>query len=169
MKISSILTLALVTLGGVEAASAGQPTVCSLERRSAYCRGPYGHRHICGTRLVRVCRGGCAPNVESSNVKAVEDALVKLSLTDSFRNAEKFRAEIKMITSEEDSEVKFGTYLELIGLSAEPTNDELMQIIGARSADPVAVSALKTSMDLNSDQADKVVTTVTTALKGNLQ
>ena len=171
MKSTHILMslLTLITLAPAAFAN-GEPRVCHDEVRTRWCRDTWNHRtYACGTSYVYVCRGGCAPEIEQSNVGAVQKALTELSQTAAFATATEFKAEVAGLSAESDSGVKLGGYLQLVGLTDSPSNAKLANFLGARTADPTAVATLQTKLGLSADQATTVVNTVTTALKGNLQ
>jgi len=149
-------------------AFAGGPVICRIENRPIYCGG-YHHVYVCGYHNVRVCEGGCAPEVENGNIAAVQNTLNQLAQSKDFANATQFKAKVTEISAETDAQVKFGAYMDLVGISNDPTSDDLMNFIGARTADPRAVASLQKTMDLSADQATQVVNAVTTAIKGNLQ
>lgn len=170
MKSVFSIFLTVMAMFSVSDSFAGGGRICHIENRPVYCRAPRGRVYVCGHRPVRVCTGACAPAVESANIGAVEAVLTKLATQDaSFANAKKFQAKVAEISAESDAGVKFGAYLDLVGLQSDPSNEDLMRFIGARTADAEAVAHLEKSLELNSDQATRVVNEVATALKGNLQ
>jgi hypothetical protein len=166
MKMKNLILLASAFLAS--SAFAGGPAICHIEDRPIYCGG-YHHVYVCGHRTVRVCEGGCAPEVQNGNIAAVQTTLTQLAQSKDFANATQFKAKVTEIAAETDSQVKFGAYMDLVGISNDPTSDDVMNFIGARTADPRAVASLQKTLDLSADQATQVVNAVTTAIKGNLQ
>jgi hypothetical protein len=163
-----ILFVSLVLVGLTSSAFAGSPVVCRYENRPVYCRD--GVRvWVCGSRIVRVCDGGCAPEVQNGNISAVQNTLSTLAGSPAFAGATQFQTQVAAIAAETDTQVKFGDYMNLVGMTNDPTTDDLMNFLGARTADPTAVASLQKNLNLSADQATAVVNGVTTALKGNLQ
>jgi hypothetical protein len=164
-----ILMVSVALIAFSSSAFAGGPMVCRIENRPIFCRDAWGHPYQCGTRPVRVCDGGCAPEVQNGNITAVQNTLTTLAQSPAFVSATQFQTQVAAIAAESDPQVKFGDYMNLVGMTNDPTTDDLMNFLGARAADPAAVASLQKNMNLTADQATTVVNGVTTALKGNLQ
>ena len=150
-------------------AFAGSPVICHPEERLIWCRDHHGRAYVCGRETIRVCRGGCAPEVESGNIAAVQNTLNTLAQSQAFAGATEFKAKVAKIAAETDSRAKFAAYLSLVGIENDPSNDDLMNFIGSRKADPAAVASLQKNAGLSATQATEVVTAISAALKGNLQ
>jgi hypothetical protein len=163
------LLSSLVLVGLASSAFAGGPVVCSIQNRPIFCRDAWGRTYQCGIRPVRVCDGGCAPEVQNGNIAAVQTTLNTLAQSPAFAAATQFKSQVAAIGAETDPQVQFGDYMNLVGMTNDPTTDDLMNFLGARAADPAAVASIQKNLNLSSDQATAVVNGVTTALKGNLQ
>jgi hypothetical protein len=164
-----ILFSSLILVGLASSAFAGGPVVCTVQNRPIMCRDAWGHPYQCGMRPVRVCDGGCAPEVQNGNIAAVQTTLNNLAQSPAFAGATQFQTQVAAIAAETDPQVQFGDYMNLVGMTNDPTTDDLMNFLGARIADPAAVASLQKNMGLSADQATAVVNGVTSALKGSLQ
>ena len=135
--------------------------------RGGYDRG-YGrggwHRHD-DSVAVGVA---CAPEVLQGNVAATDRTLATLAASPEFATATEFKAQIQRIAALKAADQRASEYFKLIGVDAS-NKEAVVEFIGARDVNSAQVVELQRSTQLSDAQANKVATTLQTALRGNLQ
>lgn len=184
----ALATLAMAALSGSAAFASGE-TYCKKYKEKYRCDRdslePSHHRPGHGNgngngnghghgrpkwcyREVTRCMTSCAPEVEQGNLAATRKVLAELAARPEFANAAKFRAEVARLDAISEPQAQLGEYFKLVGL-ADASDEEIMEFLGARSVNPKYVDHLKASVELGSVQAEIVVESLTTALRGNMR
>lgn len=152
----------------------GLSSVDTLDHRPGHPRPPghggghpgHGHGPKWCYRWVERCRTSCAPEVETGNIAATTRILGELATKAEFKDAKVYKERVSKIATIEDVQVRFGEYLDLVGLKAA-TEEELLEFIGAREVDSTRVAIAMEQLQLTSEQGRVLVESLTTALKGN--
>jgi len=108
----------------------------------------------------------CAPEVVIGNVSATDNVLINLANSKEFTDATKFKTEVNNIVTTEDLEVKMAKYFQMVDVK---TSEDIAYFVGAREEEYQKYESIITeNLDLNSQQAEIVVKSLVTTLKGNL-
>lgn len=109
----------------------------------------------------------CAPEVVDGNLSATERALVEIAQKEDFANAEQFQNIVDQIVKTHDIKEKMGLYFSLVDVK---DTTEIVHFIGARDHELEAYAQiLEQKAELTSEQANLVVNTLVSTLKGGLR
>jgi hypothetical protein len=159
-------TMKIVTLAITAVLFAG-PVAQAYPYQDGYGRGHYGrggwHHHD------GVAVGvACAPEVLEGNVAATDRTLATLSASPDFATATTFKAQVQRIAAIKAPDQRASEYFKLIGVDAS-NKEAVVEFMGARDVSSAQVVELQRSTQLSDAQANKVASTLQTALRGNLQ
>ncbi|MBY0472471.1 hypothetical protein K2X30_15000 [bacterium] len=144
-----------VVLGVLLAFSASNQAHAFAVMFGGWCSG-----WTCGTPA------GCSPEVVEGNVAATDRVLSDLASQPEFASASFFKSEIARMQAL-PVEQRVHQYFQFAGIN--PNNvEEIAQFVGMRIAAPKYVNALKANAGLADAQADRVVTDLSRALRGQL-
>lgn len=110
----------------------------------------------------------CAPEVLQGNVAATDRTLAALVASPDFAAATAFKAQVQRIAAIKAPDARAAEYFKLIGVDAS-NKDAVVEFIGARDVNSAQVVELQRSTQLSDVQANKVASTLQTALRGSLQ
>ncbi len=114
-----------------------------------------------------VIGASCAPEVLEGNVAATDRTLATLAASSQFASATTFKATVKRIAAVRSPDQRAAQYFKLIGVDAS-NKDQVVEFIGARDVKSSQVAELERATGLSSAQADKVASSLQTALRGQL-
>lgn len=107
----------------------------------------------------------CAPEVAKSNLESVNAELSALAQSKEFKNAVYFKKRINDIQALSTPTEQASAYFKDIGVKSD---QEVVDLLGARSISNIYITNLERNMSLTNDQALKVADTLL-KLKGSLQ
>lgn len=113
-------------------------------------------------------RTHCAPDMVKGNVAKTDMTLRRLAASPEFVNAKKFQAYVQEVAPMRNLDVKLNKYFDLLGIDAR-SNADVAEFLGARRPNPQWLTSLERKADLTPRQADKVVTELSSALRGGLR
>jgi hypothetical protein len=106
----------------------------------------------------------CAPEVKEGNLRATDRVLATLSAGE-LQDEPKFKAMVQKGSKlKGDKKIEF--YMKQIGIES---NSELVEFAGARELDPKYIQQLSFNTGLTTDQSEKVLGQLSTALLGGLK
>lgn len=109
----------------------------------------------------------CAPEVVSGNLAATERVLSDLIARPEFASEEKFKSEVVRIAKINDDKRKVSEFFKMVDVS---TSEDIAHFIGAREEEySKYTDSLIDNTDLSKDNAERVVESLVTSLKGNLK
>ncbi|MBY0472354.1 hypothetical protein K2X30_14405 [bacterium] len=112
--------------------------------------------------------GWCAPEVQESNVAAVDRVVNEIAQRTEFAGAAQFRDALKSIQAIQATDAKIAAYMNTLAIDTQ-NQEALVEFAYAREIKVEQVQALQASMGLSAEQAKIVAGSVAQALRGGMQ